>query len=159
MSAHTPGPRGIGPCPDCGSLDHGLAGANAGLCGSAKRPAPKITEANRTIGSWILTDENRARRVIRGKRADGKPVTVCIIEDWVREEDAVMLAASRDLLAACERVAVALDEEKHPDGQGYWSPSLSAVDVRLIRAAIAQARGGALERVDPCAQYERRGGA
>lgn len=56
-----------------------------------------MSEANKTIGSWILTDENRARRVIQGKRADGKPVTVCVIEDWVREEDAELLASARDL--------------------------------------------------------------
>lgn len=51
------------------------------------------------------------------------------------------LLEDRDRLReACERVAVALDEEKHSDGQGYWSPSLSGDDVRLLRAAIAESR-------------------
>lgn len=57
------------------------------------------------------------------------------------EADAALIVSAPKMLAACERVATALDEEKHSDGQGYWSPSLSADDVRLIRAAIARARG------------------
>jgi hypothetical protein len=92
-----------------------------------------LSEATKTVGSWILTDENRARRVIQGRSRDGKPVSVCIIEDWVREEDAVLLAAARDLLAACEKAEQRIVDSAH-------LAEFESVRATL-RAAIAKASG------------------
>lgn len=63
-----------------------------------------------TPGPWRLTDENRARRVIRGG-GEGKPErTVCIIEEWTTEADALLISAAPELAAAL----LVLEDRREP---------------------------------------------
>lgn len=49
----------------------------------------------RVTQDWRLTDDP-VRRVIKGRRADGKETTILIVESWTPEPDAQLVALAYD---------------------------------------------------------------